>query len=296
MKGNRKWIITRKAIMRYERTPDGDWHQMFETNASYGYDCVFIPQSDELMVCYGVSCTMYNLTTGRKRKIDYLGEGFGQVETRWNHWNYVQLVRLADQSIFACGGTDKQGNRAMIFKNDKWRHAKHQMHDSRRQHRCALMRDGRVLIVGGQQYAGRNPIQSEIFDPESETFTAAPMPPYGNLIEHTCVALHDGRVLVGGIQINKFEPIKLCFFDPSTSTWTEGPSTDVRRSWYKLLSFDEGKVIVMVGGRGSDSVTSQMLDLVNNKWVNTTKYPLGYPIPVVDNVTFDTDVVFEAAD
>ena len=57
-------------------------------------------------------------------------------------------------------------------------------------HRAILLEDGRVLLVGG--------LLSEIYDPETDTWTSAGAPNREKSWGYTATLLNDGRVLVTG--------------------------------------------------------------------------------------------------
>ncbi len=71
---------------------------------------------------------------------------------------------------------------------------------ARSQHTANLLPDGRVLVVGGQDWNGEDHVQlasAELWDPATQAFAGT-----GSLVEaragHTATLLHDGRVLVAG--------------------------------------------------------------------------------------------------
>ena len=68
------------------------------------------------------------------------------------------------------------------------------MSAARAAHTATLLRDGRVLIVGG---LGAGAGSAELFDPATRTFsrTGSPLVPRAS---HTATLLADGRVLVAG--------------------------------------------------------------------------------------------------
>jgi N-acetylneuraminic acid mutarotase len=71
------------------------------------------------------------------------------------------------------------------------------MTSARYNHTATLLQDGRVLVVGGYNSAESKIARTEIYDPETETWSDS-----GDLNkardEHSATLLPDGRVLVVG--------------------------------------------------------------------------------------------------
>ena len=89
-------------------------------------------------------------------------------------------------------------------------------------HRAVLMLDGRVIVVGGQDEHGTSIRETEIFDPNSETWTQTENSLEARL-EHTATLLEDGRVLVvGGVSSywSCSSNASAEIFDPATESWT----------------------------------------------------------------------------
>lgn len=64
-------------------------------------------------------------------------------------------------------------------------------------HAAVLLRDGRVVILGGTVEGGASTASVELFDPEAERFTPGPSLP-SPITNHTATLLPDGRILVVG--------------------------------------------------------------------------------------------------
>ena len=128
------------------------------------------------------------------------------------------------------------------------------MHDARGLHAAALLRDGRVLITGGDgNDPATPPLGTEIFDPATGGFG-----PASDLLaprdSHSAVTLTDGRVLVLGGQV----PPQVAgqagvgipaseIYDPATGRWSEGPM--INRAFYNatVTMLANGKVLVFGG-------------------------------------------------
>jgi hypothetical protein len=102
--------------------------------------------------------------------------------------------------------------------------------DFRYAHTATLLRDGRVLVVGGRQltwdtassiHAGTL-ASVEVFDPATATWASGPAL-HEARSAHTATLLTDGRVLVvGGFSESTSDYVvhSAELFDPTTSTWT----------------------------------------------------------------------------
>jgi Kelch motif len=121
-----------------------------------------------------------------------------------------------------------------------------------------VLRDGRVLVTGGQVAPGQATAAAMTFDPRTETWTRV-----GDLLtprlKHFSVLLSDGRVLVmGGSSDDQNRLNSTEIFDPVANTFTPGP--DMLEPRYKLsggaVVLADGRVAIAGGGR-----TTEILDI-----------------------------------
>lgn len=132
------------------------------------------------------------------------------------------------------------------------------MSGPRADHTATLLRDGRVLVVGGFP-SGLHP--AEIFDPIALTWTPSPI--HATRYYHTATLLADGRVLVvGGIGGNGAE-----IFDPASGTWSLTNPPIHERSRHTATLLDNGLVLV-AGGAGSGN-TAELYDPATGTWFPT---------------------------
>lgn len=132
-------------------------------------------------------------------------------------------------------------------------------------HRTAKLKDGRVLLTGGQiQNAPAAVITNSVdaFNPADNSVS-----PVGPMTirrwSHTATTLADGRVLVtggrtGSTAANGIVLATAEIYDPVTNEWTEtaGPMSVARRSHTATL-LPGGKVLIAGGGNGVSTTTSQ---------------------------------------
>jgi N-acetylneuraminic acid mutarotase len=119
-------------------------------------------------------------------------------------------------------------------------------------HTATLLRDGRVLIVGGLTALDTDTASAEIFDPTTTTFSLT-----GSLNtarhDHTATLLPDGRVLVvagygSGAWLSSAE-----IFDPATGQWTITQPVFAHGVTHTATLLKDGRILVMAGAAQSGS-------------------------------------------
>lgn len=116
-------------------------------------------------------------------------------------------------------------------------------------HTMTVLRDGRVLVVGGA--TREDPIGAELFDPANNGWV-----PVGgadtNRLGHASTLLDDGRVLVSGGEVQSLYPTQdptWALFDPGDGTWTFG-SELMWRQYHAAVALPGGRAVVLGGDRG----------------------------------------------
>jgi hypothetical protein len=165
---------------------------------------------------------------------------------------------LADGRVLICGGTVNANIGGVLASAEIYDPAARKfsptgaMTAARMGQTATVLRDGRVLIVGGVRNIGfRAALASaEIYNPATGTFTAtAPMaaPREG----HTATLLRDGRVLVAGGSSNGTVTIDSAeIFDPAAARWIRAGHMTVPREAHVAVLLGSGKVLIAGGGRG----------------------------------------------
>ncbi|WP_063043906.1 Kelch repeat-containing protein [Nocardia pseudovaccinii] len=176
-------------------------------------------------------------------------------------------TRLADGRVLVAGGYSlRQGTfastaEAAIYDpvGDTWTATK-PMNEARDTHRAVLLRDGRVLVIGGASAVGAGSYTGlalcEIFDPHTGAWT-----PTGSMARprwnNTATVLADGTVLVtgggwsgmvSGWVYNAHGDWTTERFDPATGRWTRDADLPNARLWHRAVPLHDGRVLVVGGG------------------------------------------------
>jgi hypothetical protein len=143
------------------------------------------------------------------------------------------------------------------------------MHWTRRYYASAVLRDGRVIVSGGEySNAGGWTDKTEIYNPVDDTWTEIDPPPsWGGVGDAPCAVLPDGRFFIG-----HFASTKSAIYDPDTDTWTAGPlkgSSSSEESW--VLLPDDTVVTV----RCNSSQIADKYDPASNAWVSAGTLPVN---------------------
>ncbi len=133
---------------------------------------------------------------------------------------------------------------------------------------ATVLRDGRVLIVGGSQEAEANQLATaEIFDPRTNAWSAAASMANPRA-RHTATLLADGRVLVaGGLGPGRGNSE---IYDPRTDTWSPAGNLISPRANHQAVLLADGRVLVM-GGRqpGRPLSSAEIFDPGLRSWTST---------------------------
>ena len=128
------------------------------------------------------------------------------------------------------------------------------MAERRRDHTATLLRDGRVLVVGGRNGGGPAYGSAELYDPDTGRWTTLSGRLNNARSHHTATLLRNGKVLVVGGADNSGAALGSAeLYDPPTGLWTPTGSLNQRRDSHTATLLQSGKVLV-VGGSVNGSV------------------------------------------
>ncbi len=155
------------------------------------------------------------------------------------------------------------------------------MIESRTRQTATLLRDGRVLIVGGLtvmlQDGGLFPSQltsAEIYDPKADRWSPT-APTDEHRLGHTATLLPDGRVLVAGGQADSGTFLKSTeIYDPIQDRWISAAPMAAARFGHVATLLADGDVLV-AGGLGDEPnalnialTSAEIYDPRTNLWVS----------------------------
>jgi N-acetylneuraminic acid mutarotase len=143
------------------------------------------------------------------------------------------------------------------------------MASGRAAHSSVKLSNGAVLIAGGFT-TGQGYLDTvDLFDPRSNTFSAADRMNTPRA-SHTATTLADGRVLIaGGYNGNYLDSTE--FYDPKTKKFVPGPKLNVARRGHKAVTLIDGHVL-LVGGTGvgwTFLADAEIFDPVSNTFTET---------------------------
>jgi hypothetical protein len=162
---------------------------------------------------------------------------------------------LADDRVLVTGGCTLRGcdgfERALsseIFDPEAGRFTRGpEMTTPRAGHTATLLRDGRVLLVGGYAGEGRPALATaEVFDPVTNEFRKVG-DLSGGRADHSATLMPDGRVLVAGGTTGKRDALSSTeWFDPERNQFAAGSPLGNPRSGHAAVVTDG--LVVLAGG------------------------------------------------
>lgn len=185
----------------------------------------------------------------------------------------VQLMMLLTDGTVACydGGNGNWNkltpNSSGSYVNGTWS-AMASMNDTRRYEASQVLRNGKILMAGGEYGSGTN--TAEIYNPANNTWTFTPLPGVTDFVDSPSMMLPDGRVLVYPLQhgtITRGTKI----YNPVSNTWINGPATlrsQAEASWVKLP--DDSILTVDVNSTQSERYIPAL-----NQWINDDTVPVA---------------------
>ncbi len=142
------------------------------------------------------------------------------------------------------------------------------MHHSRLYYASAVLRDGRVILAGGEYSdAGSETNKAELYYPTLDLWVEIPSPPgWSEVGDAPCCVLPDGRLLVGSI-----DSTKTAIFDPVAETWSAGASKDDSSSEETWVLLSDETVLAV---ECSAHPKAEKYVIAAEKWVSAGTLPV----------------------
>ncbi|WP_107655422.1 Kelch repeat-containing protein [Nocardia suismassiliense] len=199
-------------------------------------------------------------------------------------------TRLADGRVLVTGGyADRSGTTgtaasAEIYdpNAETWTPVA-PMDDARAAHQAVLLRDGRVLVIGGTATVGGGSYTGlafcEIYDPVADTWR-----PTGSMarprFDNTATVLRDGTVLVtgggysgwvAGWVFNAHNDWTTERYNPATGGWTRESDLSCARLFHCAVLLPDGRVLVLGGANAPTGLltgyrSAELYDPRTRKW------------------------------
>ncbi|WP_438007571.1 kelch repeat-containing protein [Sorangium sp. So ce321] len=156
-----------------------------------------------------------------------------------------------------------------VLVDPRWK-LKQKMHESREGPTATALRDGRVLVAGGDGKDFRGLRSAEMFDPNTGTWLAVE-PMLSARSTHTATLLRDGRVLIAGGYDFGTTLDSAEIFDPDSGKWTAVEPMISARFAHKTAPLPGGRVLVVGGSSpegGEDGTinSAEIFDPDSGKW------------------------------
>jgi hypothetical protein len=165
---------------------------------------------------------------------------------------------------------------------------------SRENHTATLLKNGKVLITGGNNGSGSLD-SAELYDPATGAFTATVGKMVTPRLRHTATLLDNGKVLIIGGLDKVYATTGIAeLYDPVSDTFSTVGILGTSRAVHTATLFTNGDVLVAGGLNGPDGNTTDLKSAelytdVANATVQAFPAGLGY---TVDGVTFSTSQTF----
>ncbi len=131
--------------------------------------------------------------------------------------------------------------------------------NARTGHTATVLRDGRVLVVGGVGGDGQPVRAAEVWDPGSRSFAVVGLSA-SQLGSHTAAMLADGRVLLIGSIFDE-EDTGTQVFDPGEGAFSRAGSPIDPRNVHTATQLPDGRILLIGGfGAGETLTRAELLD------------------------------------
>ncbi len=182
----------------------------------------------------------------------------------------ASLVLLADGRALLAGGEETGAVELFDPQTGVWTDTAPLL-TPRHFHGATLLKDGRVLVTGGQTYAAP-PLptaRAEIYDPKTATWKIAKKASVVRM-QHGAARLANGQVIVAGGATDVLpatDAVEL--YDPPSNTWTTVAALGEARVLHTTTMLDNGAVLVAGGidALGSVLRSTELYDPDAQRWI-----------------------------
>lgn len=180
------------------------------------------------------------------------------VEPRSRH----AATLLASGRVLVTGGIGRDSAELWEPATGRWRRLAARMAHDRHMHTATALADGRVLIAGGLRASAGSYVFAELFDPQTETFTALPGDVSGVTQPRQLHAAHlcndRGVLILGGEAVgDTVEPLATVLrFDPTTLRFTSQAPLATPRTLVASVRLP-GDEVLLIGGDVPGDLASQ---------------------------------------
>ncbi|MDP6102404.1 MAG: kelch repeat-containing protein [Dehalococcoidia bacterium] len=131
------------------------------------------------------------------------------------------------------------------------------MTEAREYHKAVLLKDGRVLVMGGAS--------TELYDPSTGTWSQAGEYAKEHVLDFAAVPLDDGRVLVsGGGQAKSYGRVPSFshsdIYDPSKGEWSPASEMTGKQREHSLTLLKDGRVLLLA------LKSAELYDPIEDMW------------------------------
>lgn len=142
------------------------------------------------------------------------------------------------------------------------------MHYQRGNQKMVLLKDGRILVIGGY-----NQYSCEIYDPVNSTWEFTDSLNYQRDWGFTASVLENGEVIVvGGVDIETNPPgiytLKTCEkFDPTLEEWIIIDSLEIERKGHTATILNDGRLLIAGGDNSLGSISyCEVFNPITGQW------------------------------
>ncbi len=169
------------------------------------------------------------------------------------------------------------------------------MFEGRAAHTATRMRDGTVLLAGGQTDFVQITDTADVFDPASDEFRAVGSRLIDPRAFHTSAELGGAVMLLGGFGGPIAAPSSLAsteIYDPSARAFRPGPPMLEERDFIRAINLADGRIFVMgglsYGANGAEfSLDAEIYDVARGEWRVTRSRPnqrrAGHTMTLLDD-------------